>query len=90
MAPNQTQAVLRRTSSADPLLLVGITLDETFYPRTAADATETLVLTKGLVALAPLSAVDAADTPKAAVIANADAGVAWHGLEPGPNRRTPA
>ena len=90
MARYQTQAVLRRTSTAHPLLLVGITLDETFYPRTTADATGTLVLTKGLVALAPLSAVDAADAPKAAVIANAEAGVTWHGLEPGPSRRTPA
>ena len=77
----QTQAVLRRTSRAAPLLLAGVTLDDTFYPRTPADATGALFLTKGLVALAPLSAVEAPDAPKAAVIANADARDAWRGLD---------
>ncbi|GAC1663972.1 MAG: hypothetical protein NVS9B8_03650 [Candidatus Limnocylindrales bacterium] len=76
----QTQAVLRRTSRATPLLLVGITLDNTFYPGTPDDATGPLSLTKGLVALAPLTAVDAPHAVDAAVMANVDAREAWADL----------
>lgn len=47
----QTQAVLRRTSKATPLVLVGITLDSTFYPGSPTEATGLLQLSKGLVAL---------------------------------------
>lgn len=73
MARYQTQALLRRTSRTTPLLLVGITLDSTFYPGSPADATGPLLLTKGLVALAPLTAVDAQHADAAAAIANRDA-----------------
>ena len=87
MARFQTQAVLRRTSRATPLRLVGITLDSRFYPRSLAEATGPLTLTKGLVALAPLAAVDAFDAEGAAAIANADAHEAWIGLDdPDPGR----
>ena len=77
----QTQAVLRRATQEDPLRLVGITLDSTFYPQPADEGTGPLVLTKGLVALAPLTAVDALHAADAAVIANVDAREAWQGLE---------
>ena len=75
----QTQAVLRRTKPTAPLLLVGVTLDSTFFPRTPGDATGHLVMTKGLVALAPLNAVDAPDAAHAAVIAMGDARESWNG-----------
>lgn len=60
--------------------LVGVTLDGAFYPRTAADATGALTLTKGLVALAPLSPVDAQDALQGAALASEDADEAWTGL----------
>ena len=75
----QVQAVLRRVTRADPLLLVGITLDSKFFPRTRDDATGTLSLTKGLVALSPLTAVDAAGSAEAAPIAMAEANEEWDG-----------
>ena len=85
MVRYQTQAVLRRTSSATPLVLVGVTLDNTFFPGSAADAVGELILTKGLVALAPLTAVEAPDAVQAAVIANLDARDAWNAVNgPGP------
>ena len=55
-------------------------MDSTFYPRTPGDATGTLILTKGLVALAPLTPVEAPDADDAAAIANVDAAQAWDGL----------
>jgi hypothetical protein len=73
------QAVLRRRSLTDPLRLVGVTLDSTFFARSLSEATGTLLLTKGLVALAPLSPVDATDSSDAAALAMADAGVTWSG-----------
>lgn len=76
----QTQAVLRRTSSTTPLVLVGVTLDRTLYPDAPADATGPLHLTKGVVALAPLSAVDAVHPVDAAEIAKIDARASWAGL----------
>jgi hypothetical protein len=75
----QTQAVLRRTSRSAPLVLVGVTLDGTFFPRAPEQATGRLVLTKGLVALAPLTAVEATDPVAAAVSALEDARAAWNG-----------
>ena len=51
-----------------------------FYPRNSVEATGPLSLTRGLVALAPLTAVDATDAAGAAVIANVDAEDAWVGL----------
>jgi hypothetical protein len=75
----QTQAVLRRTSRSAPLVLVGITLDGTFFPRSPEHATGRLVMTKGLVALAPLSAVEAPDPTQAAAIAIVDARATWNG-----------
>lgn len=63
----------------DPLRLVGVTLNRTFFARSLGDATGTLLLTKGLVALAPLSPVDAVDSSEAAAVAMADAGMAWSG-----------
>lgn len=87
MARFQTQAVLRRTSRKTPMTLVGITLDNTFYPRSPADATGPLTLTKGLVALAPLTVVDADHAVDAAEIAQVDARDAWAGLD-GPASET--
>lgn len=82
----QTQAVLRRTSLTNPLLLIGVTLDSTFYPLSPGDAPGRLILSKGLVALAPLTAVEASDARDAAAIANSDARDAWKGLS-GPTGR---
>lgn len=61
-------------------MLVGITLDSTFYPQSAADASGALTLTRGLVALAPLAAVEAESRVAAAAAANRDARDAWRGL----------
>ena len=82
----QAQAVLRRVTQSTPLRLIGVTLDNTFYPQAAAEATGPLVLRKGLVALAPLTAVDAFHAADAAAIANVEAREAWKGLGsvPGP------
>jgi hypothetical protein len=77
----QTQAVLRRKTSGDPLRLVGVTLDNTFFGRESSDATEPLVLKKGLVALAPLTPVVAEGPAEAATIAMDDARDSWTGLE---------
>lgn len=91
MATFQAQAVLRRTSQKSPLKLAGVTLERTFYPRNSAEATGPLTLTRGLVALAPLASVDAADAAGAAAIANVDARDAWIGLnEPEPPVGRPA
>ena len=79
IARYQAQAVLRRVTRRTPLLLVGVTLDAKFYPRTAQDATGTLQLTKGLVALSPLTAVDAEGPAEAAPIAMAEANADWDG-----------
>ncbi len=94
MAPDsvryQSQAVLRRATSSDPLLLVGVTVDGTFYPKTARDARGRFVLSKGLVALAPLSHVDAATAAAAAAVAIIDATDHWDGKHsPGAPRTKP-
>ena len=89
MVRYQSQAVLRRMSPQDPLLLVGVTLDATFFPKLPRDARGRFALTKGLVALAPLSAVEAPDAAAAATIAMADARATWNGPNsPGRARRT--
>jgi hypothetical protein len=75
----QSQAVLRRVSRSEPLLLVGITLNSTFFPKVKGEETGVFLLTKGLVALAPLSAVDAPDAERAAAISMADATETWNG-----------
>lgn len=80
MARYQTQAVLRRASQWTPLVLVGITLDSTFYPQSGAEASGPLTLNRGLVALAPLAAVEARSPAAGAVTANRDARDAWRGL----------
>ena len=77
----QAQAVLRRTSTLTPLRLVGVTLASVFFPRTPADGGRPLLLTKGLVALAPLTAIDAKDPGSAAIIASDEAQAAWRGLD---------
>lgn len=88
MVRYQTQAVLRRTSRTTPLKVVGVTLDSTFFPGSAEDATGPLTLDKGLVALAPLSAVDARGAAEAATSANLDAMETWSGVQ-GPEQREP-
>lgn len=75
----QAQAVLRRITRTEPLLLVGVTLDRKFFPRRPRDATGTLSMTKGLVALSPLSAVDAVGSSEAAPMAMAEANEEWDG-----------
>jgi hypothetical protein len=75
----QVQAVLRRVTRQDPLLLAGITLDARFYPRALKDATGTLELTRGLVALSPMTAVDSTGPDAAAAIAMAEADEDWDG-----------
>lgn len=75
----QSQAVLRRTTPKSPLLLVGVTLDGAFYPRSPGDATGRLVMTKGLVALGPLTSVEAPDATQAASLAIVDALAVWNG-----------
>ena len=80
----QNQAVLRRATRSTALALVGVTLDSKFYPDSPVEATGTLELTKGLVALAPLTAVHAVDAAGAAVIAQANARESWGDLEVAP------
>jgi hypothetical protein len=90
MARYQSQAVLRRESPQDPLLLVGVTLDATFFPKAPRDARGRFVLTKGLVALAPLTPVDASNPADAADLAMADARSTWNGSNsPALARRLP-
>lgn len=79
MTQYQSQAVLRRTTLTDPLLLVGVTVDSTFYAQAQQGEPPRLLLTKGLVALAPLSAVEAPDAAQAAVISMVDAVRSWNG-----------
>jgi hypothetical protein len=89
MVRYQSQAVLRRTTPQDPLLLVGVTLDATFFPKAPSDGKGRFALTKGLVALAPLTAIDALNPADAATIAMADARATWSGPNsPGLARRT--
>ncbi len=62
----QTQAVLRRSDFDAPLRLAGVLVAGSFFPDTPQDAWGPLHLEVGLIALAPLTAIIAADTAGAA------------------------
>jgi hypothetical protein len=73
----QAQAVLRRADLAAPLRLVGVLMAGAFHPLTAQDAWGPLHLEAGLMALAPLSPVVAADPGAGAVEAMVEARGHW-------------
>ena len=73
----QAQAVLRRADLAAPLRLVGVLMAGAFHPLTAQDAWGPLHLEVGLVALAPLTPVVAADVSLGAVEAMVEARGQW-------------
>jgi hypothetical protein len=73
----QAQAVLRRADLATPLRLVGVLMAGAFHPLTAQDAWGPLHLEVGLVALAPLTPVVAADPSEGAVEAMVEARGHW-------------
>ena len=77
----QSQAVLRRSKDTGPLRLVGVTLDSTFFPKLAAarGSLGRFTLTRGRVALAPLTAVDASTGSEAAAISMVEATQIWNG-----------
>jgi hypothetical protein len=77
----QAQAVLRRADLAAPLRLVGVLMAGAFHPLTVQDAWGPLHLEVGLVALAPLTPVVAADASAGAVEAMVEARGHWS--EPG-------
>ena len=79
----QAQAVLRRVDLAAPLRLVGVLIGGAFHPLTAQDAWGPLHLEVGLVALAPLTPVVAADLGAGAVEAIQEAREQWS--DPGSN-----
>jgi hypothetical protein len=73
----QAQAVLRRVDLAAPLRLVGVLMAGAFHPLTVQDAWGPLHLEVGLVALAPLTPVVAADARAGAVEAMTEAREHW-------------
>jgi len=73
----QAQAVLRRVDLAAPLRLVGVLLGGAFHPLTAQDAWGPLHLEVGLVALAPLTPVVAADPVAGVAEAIEEARAQW-------------
>lgn len=73
----QAQAVLRRADLAAPLRLVGVLMAGAFHPLTAQDAWGPLHLEVGLVALAPLTPVIAADAGAGAAEAMVEAREQW-------------
>ena len=73
----QAQAVLRREDLAAPPRLVGVLMASAFHPLTAQDAWGPLHLEVGLVALAPLTPVVAADASAGAVEAMVEARGHW-------------
>jgi hypothetical protein len=73
----QAQAVLRRVDVAAPLRLVGVLMAGAFHPLTAQDAWGPLHLEVGLVALAPLTPVVAADAGAGAAEAMVEAREQW-------------
>ena len=73
----QAQAVLRRVDLAAPLRLVGVLMAGAFHPLTAQDAWGPLHLEVGLVALAPLTPVVAADANAGAAEAMVEARGHW-------------
>jgi len=79
MVRYQSQAVLSRTKATGPLTLVGVTLDSTFYPKQPRDAKGRFMLTRGKVALAPLTAVEADSAVEAAPISMDEAAEVWNG-----------
>ena len=79
----QAQAVLRRADLEAPLHLVGVLMAGAFHPLTAQDAWGPLHLEVGLVALAPLTPVVAADTSSGAVEAMVEARGRWSDPEAG-------
>lgn len=80
----QAQAVLRRADLAAPLRLVGVLMAGAFHPLTAQDAWGPLHLEVGLVALAPLTPVVAADASADATEAMMEARGHWR--DPGSGR----
>jgi hypothetical protein len=80
----QAQAVLRRVDLAAPLRLVGVLMAGAFHPLTVQDAWGPLHLEVGLVALAPLNPVVAADASAAAAEAMAEARGHW--TDPGSDK----
>jgi hypothetical protein len=80
----QAQAVLRRADLAAPLRLVGILMAGAFHPLTTQDAWGPLHLEVGLVALAPLTPVVAADARAGAAEAMQEARGHWS--DPGSGR----
>jgi hypothetical protein len=80
----QAQAVLRRADLAAPLRLVGILMAGAFHPLTTQDAWGPLHLEIGLVALAPLTPVVAADASAGAAEAMEEARGHWR--DPGSSR----
>lgn len=77
----QSQAVLRRMKDTGPLSLVGVTVDSTFFPRRqpTRDKHGRFSLTRGKVALAPLTAVEAPTGSEAAAISMVEAAEVWNG-----------
>jgi len=73
----QAQAVLRRVDLAAPLRLVGVLMAGAFHPLTTQDAWGPLHLEVGLVALAPLTPVVAADGSTGAAEAIVEARTQW-------------
>ena len=73
----QAQAVLRREDIAAAPRLVGVLMAGSFHPLTAQDAWGPLYLEDGLVALAPLTVVVAADTGEGAAKAMIEACSVW-------------
>lgn len=73
----QAQAVLRRADLVAPLRLVGVLMAGAFHPLTTQDAWGPLHLEIGLVALAPLTPVVAADATAGAAEAMAEARGQW-------------
>ena len=80
----QAQAVLRRADLVAPLRLVGVLMAGAFHPLTAQDAWGPLYLEVGLVALAPLTPVVAADASAGAAEAMVEARGHWS--DPGSSR----
>lgn len=80
----QAQAVLQRMDPEAPLRLVGVLLAGAFHPLTAQEAWGPLHLEVGLVALAPLTPVVAADESAGAAVAMVEARGQWS--EPGAGR----
>lgn len=83
----QAQAVLRRADLAAPLRLAGVLVAGAFHPLTVQDAWGPLHLEVGLVALAPLTPVIAADVDEGASLAMAEAREHWADPTPGSGER---